>query len=163
MNIESDCSELKETILKKDKISLIKLCANRTNIERQEIKKLYEKIYKIDLILAIENNFSGIYKHTFKSLFLSLIDYDCKSLKNAMKGLITNNETLIEIISTRSNSELYEIIQKFKELNKEKDLIKKIENKSLGITKKILISILDSIINNNRSENINPKLKKCES
>ena len=163
MNIESDCSELKETILKKDKISLIKLCANRTNIERQEIKKLYEKIYKIDLISAIENNFSGIYKHTFKSLFSSLIDYDCKSLKKAMKGLITNNETLIEIINTRSNSDLEEIIQKFKELNKEKDLIKKIENKSLGITKKILISILDSIINNNRSENINPNLNECES
>ena len=80
-----------------------------------------------------------------------------------MKGLIIDNETLIEIISTRSNSDLKEIIQRFNELNKEKDLIKYIENKTSGITKKILISILQSNINNNRSENINPNLIECES
>jgi len=163
MNFVEDCSKLKEIILKKDKISIIKLCAFRTNIERQEMKKSYENIYKIDLISEIKNNFSGIFKYTFISLFSTLIDYDCKSLKHSMKGLIIDNETLIEIISTRSNSDLKEIIQRFNELNKEKDLIKYIENKTSGITKKILISILQSNINNNRSENINPNLIECES
>jgi len=162
MNYEGDCSKLKETILKKDIISMIKLCAYQTNIERQEMKKFYENLYKIDLISEIKNNFSGIYKYTLISLFSTLIDYDCKSLKHSMKGLIVDNETLIEIISTRSNSNLKEIIQRFNELNNE-DLIKNIENKTSGITKKILISILQSNINNNRSENINPNLIECES
>ena len=162
MNYEGDCSKLKETILKKDIISMIKLCAYQTNIERQEMKKFYENLYKLDLISEIKNNFSGIYKYTLISLFSTLIDYDCKSLKHSMKGLIVDNETLIEIISTRSNSNLKEIIQRFNELNNE-DLIKNIENKTSGITKKILISILQSNINNNRSENINPNLIECES
>ncbi len=78
-------------------------------------KKFYENLYKIDLISKIKNNFSGNFKYIFISLFSTLIDYYCKSLNHSMKGLIIDNETLIEIISTRSNSHLKEIIQRFNE------------------------------------------------
>ena len=43
------------------------------------------------------------------------VELDCFELKQAMKGLSTDEETLIEIVASRSNTRLRAIIEKYKQ------------------------------------------------
>ena len=50
------------------------------------------------------------------ALFQDPIEFDCESLKKAMKGLGTDEDTLIEIIVSRSPTVLRSIIARYKEM-----------------------------------------------
>lgn len=51
-------------------------------------------------------------------MFRTPLDYDCSVLKKAMKGLGTDEETLIDILWTRSNSQLKAIKERYEVLYK---------------------------------------------
>jgi len=67
--------------------------------------------------------------------------YDANSLKQAMKGAGTTEDTLIEIIFSRSNEELGAIDQAYKELFKT-DLDKDIKDDTSGAFEKLLLARL---------------------
>ena len=51
----------------------------------------------------IKSELSGDFRDTVVALFLDPVTYDCYSLNNALKGLHTNKDTLIEILGIRPN------------------------------------------------------------
>ena len=55
------------------------------------------------------------YEKVMLGLLVSPVEYDCKQLKNAMKGVGTDEDCLIEIICTRSSQEMEAINKKYKE------------------------------------------------
>ena len=84
--------------------------------------------------------------------------YDAHELKRAMKGLGTDEDTLIEIVASRTNSEIQAIKIAFQE-KYQKDLEKEIASETSGDFKKVLISLLQG----NRSQNIYPDANQCMS
>ena len=68
-------------------------------------------------------------------LSLSQDEFDAWSLKDAMGGAGTVDNTLIEILSTRTNEELKRIHECFKTLTEGKDLVEEIGKgkKSVGL------------------------------
>ena len=134
-----------------DENAIIKLVANRTNAQRQKIKLFYKSSYGRDLVEDLKKELSGNFEDAVITLFYDPVEYDCYQLRKAMKGLGTDEDTLIEIIATRPNWMIKAINKKYQEMYK-KNLQKDVESETSGTFKRLLVSLLQG----NRSENTHP-------
>jgi hypothetical protein len=146
-------------LIKKEE-AIIDILSQRTYQQRVKIHTAFNKDYNKELISELQKFFSG--KNSFdefiSSLFANPIEFDCQTLRSAIKGITSDLETITEIISTRPYFMLKQIKQKYQELFKGKEFIKEIESCTSGIIRKILISLIE----NNRSENSSPNLEECQ-
>ena len=76
-------------------------------------------------------------------LNLQQIDNDCTALKSAMKGLGTDEDTIINILTQRNNEQRYMIRKRYEYLFK-KDLIKELKSELHGNFEDAVIALLDS-------------------
>ncbi|XP_015273744.1 PREDICTED: annexin A2, partial [Gekko japonicus] len=80
----------------------------------------------MELAAALKSGLSGNLETLMLALVKTAPQYDASELKAAMKGLGTDEDTLIEIICSRTNQELGQINRMYKEMYKtelEKDII----------------------------------------
>ena len=124
-----------------DEAALIKICANRTNAQRQQIKQAYKSTYGRDLISDLKSELRGKFEDAMVALFTEPIEYDADQLRDAMKGAGTNEDTLIEIIASRTPQQLAAIKAKFKEKYK-RDLETDVKKETHGTLQHLLISLL---------------------
>eukprot|EP01134_Creolimax_fragrantissima_P005626 CFRG5626T1 len=89
-----------------DEKAIIFILCNRTNAQRLEIKQVYGKVLRRDLINDLKSETSGSFWDVLKALMYTPARYDAQSLFQAMKGDGTDEDALIEIIGTRSPEEL---------------------------------------------------------
>ena len=99
----------------------------------------------------MKKELSGNFEDAVIALFYDPVEYDCYQLRKAMKGLGTDEDTLIEIIATRPNWMIKAINKKYQEMYK-KNLQKDVESETSGTFKRLLVSLLQG----NRSENTHP-------
>ena len=59
-----------------DEAALIKICANRTNSQRQQIKHAYKSLYGRDLISDLKSELHGKFEDAMVALFTEPIEYD---------------------------------------------------------------------------------------
>jgi annexin A7/11 len=139
-----------------DEAALIKICANRTNSQRQAIKHAYKSFYGRDLIADLKSELHGKFEDAMVALFTEPIEYDADQLREAMKGLGTNEDTLIEIIASRSTdpNRMKAIIQKYKE-KYNRDLEADVKKETSGTLRHLLISLLQGSRNVNPTPNVN--------
>lgn len=67
------------------------------------------------MVEDIKSETSGHFCDTLKALLMAPPEYDAYQLRKAVKGLGTDEDVLIEILCTRSNAQLKEIIRVYKE------------------------------------------------
>ena len=139
-----------------DEDALIKIVANRTNQQRMQIKEAYKTSFGRDLISDLKSELNGKLETAMVALFTEPIEYDCDSLKKAMKGIGTDEDSLIEIITSRPNWMLQKIKEKYKE-KYNKELESDIKSDLHGDLERLLVSILQC----KRSENNNPNQSEC--
>ena len=158
MSTEADAQALRDAMkgFGTDEAALIKIVANRTNQQRIAIKEAYKTAFGRDLISDLKSELRGKLEDAMVALFTEPIEYDCDSLKNAMKGVGTDEDSLIEIITSRPNWMLKKIKEKYKEKYK-KDLESAIKSETSGDLERLLVSILQC----KRSENNNPNMNEC--
>ncbi len=140
-----------------DEKAIIKIVANRTNAQRLEIKEVYEKTFNRDLIKDLKSELSGNFEDAVLALFVPPIDFEVQQLNKAMKGLGTNEDTLIEIIASRDEPRLEKIKLKYKE-QYDISLEDAIEKETSGNFKKLLIALLQG----GRSKNLRPDVGVCK-
>ena len=92
--------------------SIIQIISNRTNKERLAVIESFKKQFNRDLIKDLKSELYGHFEVIVIDLFEDPVTYDCMTLKDAMKGAGTNEDTLIEILSTRTNKGINLIKQK---------------------------------------------------
>ena len=157
--MEEDIEALKKamTELGTDEDTLIKIVANRTISDRLKIKEEWKKIKGTDLIEDLKKELNGKMEEALTALFTDPIDYDCDSLRGAMSGLGTNEDTLIEIISSRSNDILKKIVERYQQ-KFNRNLEDDIKKETHGTLQQILISLLQC----NRSTNLSPNSSQIE-
>lgn len=134
-----------------DEATLIKVVANRTSRQRQQIKAQYKATYGRDLIEDLKSELHGKLEDAFVALFTDPIEFDADSLRSAMKGMGTNEDTLIEIIASRSNQQLVQIKNCYQQKYK-RDLEADVKKETHGTLQKLLISLLQG----KRGTNTNP-------
>ena len=140
-----------------DEAALIKICANRSNSQRQQIKAAYVSLYGRDLIADLKSELHGKFEDAMVALFSDPIEYDADQLRAAMKGAGTNEDTLIEIFASRPPHILAAVKAKYQEKYK-RDLEADIKSETHGTLEHILVSLLQC----SRSTNQRPDVARCE-
>ncbi|XP_016925324.1 annexin B11 isoform X2 [Drosophila suzukii] len=92
-----------------DEDALIEIICRRTNEQRQEFQRQYKTHFGKDLIEDIKSETSGNFEKLLVGLLRPIVDFYCAELNDAMAGLGTDEEVLIEILCTLSNMEIYTI------------------------------------------------------
>ena len=141
-----------------DKESIINLATSRNNQQRLQIRDTYKSSYGTDLIADFKSELSGHLKDTLVAMFYHPIEYDCYSLRSAMKGIGTDEDTLIEIIATRPGFMIKQIIEKYPEITEGRNLVDDVKSETSGSFRRLLISLLQG----ERSDNIDPNIEECE-
>ena len=139
-----------------DKKKIIEVTVNRTNAQRMQIKEAYKAAYGRDLMKDLKSELHGHLEDGVLALFTDPIEYDADELRAAMKGIGTNEDTLIEIISSRPPQVLRRVIEKYKE-KFNRDLEADVKSETSGTLRTLLIALLQC----NRGSNTNPNQAQC--
>ncbi|XP_007902812.2 LOW QUALITY PROTEIN: annexin A7 [Callorhinchus milii] len=123
-----------------DEQAIIDIVCNRSNDQRQKIKLAFKTLYGKDLIKDLKSELSGNMEELIIALFMPTTYYDAWSVRKAMEGAGTQDRVLIEILCTRSNHEIQEIVRCYKnELGR--DIEKDLKKDTSGHFKRLLISM----------------------
>ena len=152
---------LKNAMNPKDEDKIINIICKRTYEERQKIKEAYNKKYNNDIIEDLKNVLHGDFEDVVTGLFYTSIDYDCLQLRKAVKGLGTDEDTLIEILCTRPYNIIEQIKKRYSELYPGRDLIKDIEDDTSGHFKNLLVALLSTKRNIDKNEVNKNECEKC--
>uniref|UniRef100_A0A8C2Q7Z9 Annexin n=1 Tax=Cyprinus carpio TaxID=7962 RepID=A0A8C2Q7Z9_CYPCA len=142
---DKDAARIETAIKTKgvDEQTIIDVLTKRTYNQRREIAFAYERRAKKDMISALKGALSGSLETVILGLMKSTAQYDASEIKASIKGLGTDEESLIEILCSRSNAELKEIKKVYKELFK-KDLEKDVAGDTSGDFAKLLLALVEA-------------------
>uniref|UniRef100_A0A673CTA2 Annexin n=1 Tax=Sphaeramia orbicularis TaxID=375764 RepID=A0A673CTA2_9TELE len=114
---DKDAARIETAIKTKgvDEQTIIDVLTKRTYAQRREIAFAYERRAKKDMISALKGALSGSLETVILGLMKSTAQYDASEIRGSIKGLGTDEDTLIEILCSRSNTELKEIKNVYKE------------------------------------------------
>ncbi|XP_033738846.1 annexin A13-like [Pecten maximus] len=130
-----------------DEKAIIKLLAGHCNDQRQEIKKKFKVMFGANLEEELKGELSGHFLELCQYLLMPSRYFDAWCLHKAMKGIGTKEIRLIEILSTKSNSEIQTIKTEYKKL-----FGSELESDVVSETSGHLRHILVSLIQGNRNE-----------
>uniref|UniRef100_A0A914CX85 Annexin n=1 Tax=Acrobeloides nanus TaxID=290746 RepID=A0A914CX85_9BILA len=122
----------------KSKIILI-LCG-RSSMQRQEIAKQYKVQFGEDLNKRLKSELSGDFEEFILGLMEPPAQYDAHQLHKAMSGLGTKEHVLIEILTSRTNAQIIELKQVYKQLYR-KELEDDIKGDTSGHLERLLVSL----------------------
>ncbi|XP_073829568.1 annexin B10-like [Musca autumnalis] len=95
---------------------IIDILTARCNAQRQQIKEKYLSEYDCDLIEDLKSELGGIFEDVIIALMMPPVEYLCKQLHKAMEGMGTDESTLVEILCTKSNEEMSEIVKCYEDM-----------------------------------------------
>ncbi len=105
------------------------------------IRDIYATRFGKTLYDAIKKQFSGNYEDLLKILVTPRIEYFADAAMKAMKGLGTDDEDLVRVISTRHGIDLPEIKRVFLQKYK-KSLYEWVKSEISGDYRKIMLEII---------------------
>ncbi|XP_063316092.1 annexin A10 [Pelobates fuscus] len=92
-----------------DKDVLIDILTQRCNAQRQMIAQTYLSVYNRDLLESLKENLDGHFKDVMVGLMYSPPAYDAHELWHAMKGAGTEENCLIDILASRTTSDIFQM------------------------------------------------------
>ncbi|KAG8455254.1 hypothetical protein GDO86_001450 [Hymenochirus boettgeri] len=141
-NASADAAAMDKAIKAKgvDEASMINILTKRNNAQRQEIKAAYQKTFGKPLEDALKKALSGKFEDVIVALLKTPAEFDAHELKYATKGMGTDEDTLIEILASRTCREIRDINKTYKEVYKT-DLTKDLISDTSGDFQKALVSL----------------------
>ncbi|XP_073835277.1 annexin B10-like [Musca autumnalis] len=118
LDVEADTVALR-TAMKgfgTDEQAIIDILTARSNAQRQLIKENFLREYGRDLIEDLKSELGGKFEDVIIALMMTPVQYLCKQLHKAMAGMGTNESALVEILCTKSNEEMSEIVKCYEDM-----------------------------------------------
>uniref|UniRef100_H3D9M1 Annexin n=2 Tax=Tetraodon nigroviridis TaxID=99883 RepID=H3D9M1_TETNG len=142
-NASDDAAVLDKAIKVKgvDEKTIIDILVKRSNDQRQQIKKAFQHSSGKPLESALKNALKGDLEDVVLALLKTPAQYDAQQLKLAMKGIGTDEDTLIEILASRNNREILDMKKAYQEEYK-KDLEEDVRGDTSGDFRAVLLEIL---------------------
>ncbi|KAK3091372.1 hypothetical protein FSP39_019359 [Pinctada imbricata] len=115
---DNDCQYLRDAMkgLGTNEDAITYVITTRCNAQRQELKKMFKTAYGRDLIKDIESELSGDYRSAVMALFVPPAELDAWYIKEAIYGLGTDEASLVEIMMTRTNPQIKELRNCYKDV-----------------------------------------------
>ncbi|XP_027030538.2 annexin A4 [Tachysurus fulvidraco] len=123
-----------------DEAAIIAILSHRTIAQRQKIKEAYKVSVGKNLEDDIKSELTGNFEKVVCGLLMSAPVYDAYELRNAIKGAGTDEACLIEILASRTNSEMKALTAVYKK-EYEHDLEDDISGDTSGMFKRVLVSL----------------------
>ncbi|KAM6959496.1 annexin A2 [Aplochiton taeniatus] len=152
---EKDAEEIKTALEKKDTITLVRILTNRSNAQRQAVSQAYQSLTKKDLVSGTKKAVSGELGNLLLALLMTPLQFEAYRFRQAMEGIGTDEETLMELLCTQSTQQLNQISDAYKELYK-RDLEKDLKGETSGDFLKLIVALLK------REESVGSVLKDIE-
>lgn len=142
-NPSSDVAALHKAIMVKgvDEATIIDILTKRNNAQRQQIKAAYLQEKGKPLEEILRKALTGHLEEVALALLKTPAQFDADELRAAMKGLGTDEDTLNEILASRTNREIREINRVYRE-DLKRDLAKDITSDTSGDYQKALLSLV---------------------
>lgn len=128
---------------KKDVDIFTQIFTEKSQSEFICIAQLYFRLTKKTILQVVEKEFSGDSKDALIGIIYAMLspsEYFAKKVYKSIKGLGTDNNTLIRILITRDEKDMPQIKQFYKQLYK-KDMIEGIKDDTSGSYRKILVEL----------------------
>ena len=123
-----------------DEKALIEVLCKRTFDQRREIALAYKTSYGKDLIQDIKSETRGNLELVLKSLLRTPIELEAHDLKNAIDGAGTDEEVLIDVMCTKTNSEMLELKDTYRRMYN-RDLERDVSGDVSGYFKRLIVSL----------------------
>uniref|UniRef100_A0A0N5AB27 Annexin n=1 Tax=Syphacia muris TaxID=451379 RepID=A0A0N5AB27_9BILA len=140
-NAETTAETLEKALKTSDEQTIMKELLSCCNAQRQMIRSPFKTKFGKDLVEELKNGLSGDLKNVALALMETPVKYDATQLHKATKGLGTTESVLIDIVSSRSPSELQAIKNEYKD-EFQKNLEDDIVGDTSGEFKHLLVSLL---------------------
>ncbi|XP_041079835.1 annexin A6-like isoform X2 [Polyodon spathula] len=124
-----------------DKDTILELITSRSNAQRQEICAAYKSQYGKDLIGDLKYELTGKFERLIVGLMRPTAYHDAKEIKDAIKGIGTDEQCLIEILASRNNKQIHNLVNAYKDAYG-RDLEADIVSDTSGHFKKMLVVLL---------------------
>ena len=150
-------NNLHKAIEENNEDEIIEIICSKSQSEIKDLNNQYEIIYEAKLKEVLEKILKGKLKDLIEALLQDPIEYDANEVYKAIKGIGTDDDALIEIISTRTPDRLKEVSKKYFEMrNNTMDF--DIEND----TSQAYGKLITNMSKGERSENPYPNIKKIK-
>ncbi|XP_069741782.1 annexin A5-like [Narcine bancroftii] len=130
-----------------DEDVILDLLTQRSNAQRQQIICAYKTVFGKDLIDDLKYELTGKFESLIVALMLPPDHYDAKELRDALKGAGTSEDVLTEILASRTNEEIHQIVAAYKE-----DFESDLEEDLVSDTTRYFERVLVSLVQGNRDE-----------
>uniref|UniRef100_A0A8K9Y7R4 Annexin n=1 Tax=Oncorhynchus mykiss TaxID=8022 RepID=A0A8K9Y7R4_ONCMY len=124
-----------------DKEAILDLVTGRSNAQRQEIVQAYKSSYGKDLIDDLKYELTGHFERLIVSLMRPQAYHDAKEIHDAIKGAGTDEKCLIEVLASRNNQQIHELVEAYKDAYGS-DIEEDVTGETSGHFKKMLVVLL---------------------
>uniref|UniRef100_A0A672SLT2 Annexin n=1 Tax=Sinocyclocheilus grahami TaxID=75366 RepID=A0A672SLT2_SINGR len=124
-----------------DKEAILDLITSRSNAERQDIRAAYKSQFGKDLIDDLKYELTGKFERLIVVLMRPPAYHDAKEIKDAIKGAGTDEKCLIEILASRTNEQIHNLVAAYKDAYG-RDLEEDVIGDTSGHFKKMLVVLL---------------------
>uniref|UniRef100_A0A669BT87 Annexin n=1 Tax=Oreochromis niloticus TaxID=8128 RepID=A0A669BT87_ORENI len=124
-----------------DKEAILDLVTSRSNAQRQEVIAAYKSNFGQDLIDDLKYELTGKFERLIVSLMRTPAYHDAKEIHDAIKGTGTNERCLIEVLASRNNKQIHDMVAAYKDAYG-RDLEEDVIADTSGHFKKMLVVLL---------------------
>uniref|UniRef100_A0A3B4BRS5 Annexin n=1 Tax=Pygocentrus nattereri TaxID=42514 RepID=A0A3B4BRS5_PYGNA len=126
-----------------DEATILQLLTARSNAQRQQIKAAYKTLHGKDLVSDLKSELGGKFETLIVAMMATPVMFDVTSLRNAIKGAGTDEKVLVEILASRTQNEIGEIIKTYKK-EYDHDLEQDVSGDTSGHFKRMLVILLQA-------------------
>lgn len=124
-----------------DEAALIRILGHRNHAEIEAIKTSYQQKFGKDLISAVKSETSGDFGRAMEGLLKDPRKYDSDSLHAAMKGMGTDEFTLMSILTGRTNEQIAAISTIFQR-DQKKSIEAAVRSETSGDLQKFMLALI---------------------